>query len=106
MLLDRLKDEEIPLTVCPLSNLKLCVFRDVDEMMTCYKKLYEKEILFEEIFNIRIRSYFQALTLRKMQIELGGQRAILQQAVYPIEVHEIDDTPKLRVVQKPVPIGT
>ena len=28
-LLDRLADEQVPLTVCPLSNIKLCVFPDM-----------------------------------------------------------------------------
>lgn len=30
-LLERLIDEQIPLTVCPLSNVKLCVFKDMAE---------------------------------------------------------------------------
>jgi len=30
-LLERLVDEQIPLTVCPLSNVKLCVFKDMAE---------------------------------------------------------------------------
>ena len=28
-LMQRLADEQVPLTVCPLSNLKLCVFQDL-----------------------------------------------------------------------------
>lgn len=30
-LIERLKNEQIPLTVCPLSNIKLCVFKDLRE---------------------------------------------------------------------------
>jgi adenosine deaminase len=41
-LVDRLRDERIPLTVCPLSNVKLCVF---DEMAQHnFKKLLDQDL--------------------------------------------------------------
>jgi len=42
-LVGKLRDEQIPLTVCPLSNIKLCVFKKLQDHNL--KKLLDKELM-------------------------------------------------------------
>ena len=42
-LVEKLRNEQIPLTVCPLSNIKLCVFKKLEDHNL--KKLLDKELL-------------------------------------------------------------
>jgi len=42
-LVQKLRDEQIPLTVCPLSNIKLCVFKKLEDHNL--KKLLDKGLM-------------------------------------------------------------
>ena len=42
-LVERLRNDQIPLTVCPLSNIKLCVFNKLDEHNL--KKMLDQELM-------------------------------------------------------------
>ena len=42
-LVEKLSESQIPLTVCPLSNIKLCVFKKLDEHNL--KKMLDKKLM-------------------------------------------------------------
>jgi len=69
-LVKKLRDEKIPLTVCPLSNIKLCVFNNLDEHNL--KKMLNKNLMV--MVNSDDPAYFRGYlneNLIESQVALG-----------------------------------
>ncbi len=82
-LVDRLVKEKIPLTVCPLSNIKLCVFADMKDHN--YKSLLDKGLVatinsddpayFGGYMNQNFIETAEALNLSKEELALSSKNA-------------------------------